>query len=204
MELPRDWSGFTLLSIDVQRDFWSDEQTRHFSDFTQKMQDLLGFCRSEGIEVVHIRAQFNPDRSDWMVRYLLKDDIPCVEGTSGAEPLSCAVEIPGEKVLTKQSFDAFQTPGLHRYLKQQGTRFLLCAGLVTSVCVFLTAASAAQSGYLTALVTDCCADEPSKHAATLESYPFIFENVTLDQLPSTFAKWSEQLLRLNDRSTDPV
>jgi nicotinamidase-related amidase len=204
MELPRDWSSFALLLIDVQNDFWSDEQSRQFPDFAQKTQNLLGFCRSEGIEVVHIRAQFSPDGSDWMVRYKLTEDIPCIEGTHGAAPLNCAIEIPGEKVFTKQTFDAFQMPDLQRYLTQQGTRFLLCAGLVTGVCVFLTSASAAQRGYLTALVTDCCADEPLKHAATLESYPFIFENVTLLQLPSAFERWSQQLRILENLSVDPV
>jgi nicotinamidase-related amidase len=36
-----------------------------------------------------------------------------------------------------------------QYLRQKRKRFVLTAGLVTSVCVFLTTASAAQNGFLT-------------------------------------------------------
>lgn len=89
-----------------------------------------------------------------------------------------------------QTFDGFHTPELLPYLRERGKRFLLTAGLVTSVCVFLTTASATQVGFLTTMVEDCCADEPSAHEGTLERYQFIFDRVTVDQIVERRAEWS--------------
>ncbi|SVD83182.1 uncharacterized protein METZ01_LOCUS436036, partial [marine metagenome] len=170
-----DWDAFALLLIDVQCDFRDDDQIRNFPDFSANIERLLRFCRSEGIEIVHIRALFAPDSSDWMAKYTVKGSIPCVRGTEGAETLPFALAAPGEIEMEKQAFDAFHIPGLVSHLHQAGKRFLLTAGLLTSVCVFLTTASAAQRGFLTAMVTDCCADEPEAHESTLKRYPFIFD-----------------------------
>jgi nicotinamidase-related amidase len=185
-----DWGAFALLLIDVQQDFWSPDAARAFPDFPENTARLLRFCRTEGIDIVHIRALFEPDRSDWMVRYVLKGSIPCIRGTPGAEPLSCARELPGERVVTKHTFDAFHTPDLLPYLRRRGKRFVLAAGLVTSVCVLLTTASAAQRGFLTAVVEDCCADDgPEAHTDTLARYPFIFERTTVDRLNERYGHW---------------
>jgi nicotinamidase-related amidase len=134
--------------------------------------------------------------SDWMLRYRLRGQIPCVEGTKGVETLSFAAEKPGEAVIVKQTFDGFHNPDLLPYLRGRGKRFLLTAGLVTSVCVFLTTASAAQLGFLAAIVEDCCADEPLMHEHTLEKYQFIFDRTTTDALCGDHPKWSAALEKL--------
>jgi nicotinamidase-related amidase len=79
-------------------------------------------------------------------------------------------------------------------LRAKGKRFLLTAGLITSVCVFLTAA---QLGFLVAVVEDCCADEPSAHEYTLERYQFIFELTTTDAILRDHAKWLAALEELD-------
>ena len=92
-------------------------------------------------------------------------------------------------MIEKQTFDGFQTSSLLPYLRQQGKRFLLTAGIQTSVCVLLTTASAAQLGFLTAVVEDCCADHLEKHGQALKGYPFIFERTSVDQLATSHADW---------------
>ncbi len=174
-----------------------------YPDFPDNVTRLLALCRKEGIEVIHVRALFRPDMSDWMLRYKLRGRIPCVQGTPGAEPLPFALEEPGEAVVIKQAFDAFYNPQLLLYLRQKEKRFLLVAGLVTSTCVLFTATSAAQSGFLAAVVDDCCADEPSAHAQTLERYQFIFDRTTVDQLPDRYAEWVAALGRLDELETWP-
>jgi filamentous hemagglutinin family protein len=69
---------------------------------------LLKLCRQEGIEVIHLRARFNLDKSGWMPIYKLGRRMPCVDGTSGVELLEEAREIPGELVIEKQCFDGKQ------------------------------------------------------------------------------------------------
>ena len=154
MNTNRNWEQFALLLIDIQKDFWPKRLHRRFLNFPANVKRLLSLCRSEGLEVVHLHASFKPDMSDWMLRYRLGGHIPCVEGTKGIKTLAFATEKPGEAVFVKQTFDGFHNPNLLTYLHSRGKRFLLTAGLITSVCVFLTTASAAQLGFLAAVVED--------------------------------------------------
>ena len=87
-----DWRQFALILIDVQRDFWTEELAKVFPDFPASVAGLLGFCRREGLDVVHLRARFKADMSDWMPTYMLKGSIPCVEGTPGVETLPFALD----------------------------------------------------------------------------------------------------------------
>jgi len=192
----RNWDAYALLLIDVQRDFWTDGMSQELAGYEANVSQLLTVCRREGIDVVHARARFLKDRSDWMVKYRCMDRIPCIEGTPGVEVLPCAQAVPGEFVIYKQSFDAFRKPALDAYLAKNRKRYLLVAGLVTSVCVLLTAAAAAQRGYLVGLVEDCCADQAAAHTHTLPQYPFIFERTTVDRIAANHDKWQADLGKL--------
>jgi len=187
------WDLFALLLIDVQKDFMTEEMDRDFPDYHANVEKLLKLCRKEGIDIVHLRASFRADKSDWMVRYHFLERIPCVEGTPGAALLPCADAVNDEKVIIKQTFDGFQNPQLQEYLTARNKRYLLVAGLVTSVCVLLTAASAAQQGYLVSLVEDCCADKSEAHKHTLARYPFIFDRTLIDEIRSRREQWLEDL-----------
>jgi nicotinamidase-related amidase len=197
-EVQRDWGQFALLLIDVQRDFWPERMAESFPNFPANIAQLLSLCWTEDIEVVHLRASFKPDMSDWMPVYRLRGHIPCVQGTAGVETLPFALNKPGEMVIIKQTFDGFHNPELLRYLQQRGKRFVLTAGLVTSVCVFLTTASATQQGFLTAVIEDCCADRPEAHEQTLDTYQFIFQRTTLDLIPERHPEWLAALKQLDE------
>jgi nicotinamidase-related amidase len=196
-KLPTAWQPFALLLIDVQQDFWTERNAANFPEFPANVTRLIKTCRSQGLDIVHLRASFKPDQSDWMARYHLLGRIPCVQGTPGTQTLPFAVEAPGEAVLVKHAFDGFQNPDLLAYLRLKGKRFLLTAGLITSTCVFLTTATAAQSGFLAAIVTDCCADDPAAHAQTLDRYRYIFDLTTSEQLAEHQPLWLEQLKKLD-------
>jgi len=83
MNVKRDWGEFALLLIDAQGDFWTERVVESFPHFPENIARLLTLCRSEGIEIVHLRASFKPDMSDWMLRYKLLGRIPCIEGAAG-------------------------------------------------------------------------------------------------------------------------
>ena len=187
---------FALLLIDVQNDFWYADVAAAFPEFRANVARLLSVCREEGIEVLHVRARFSPDESDWMARYRLHREIPCIAGTPGADVLPEAAEAPGEAVMYKQSFDAFCNPDIESWLRARGKRYVLVAGLVTSVCVLQTGAAAAQRGFLAAVVEDCCADEPEVHGAVLERYRNILERVKVSDIHSRLAAWKQQLSKL--------
>ena len=195
--IQHDWGQFALLLIDVQQDFWPEKVAKSFAHFPTNVARLLTLCRDEGIEIVHLRASFKADMSDWMPKYKLRGHIPCVQGTAGVETLPFALDDPGETVIIKQTFDGFHSPELLRYLRQKGKRFVLTAGLVTSVCVLFTTASAAQNGFLAAVVEDCCADEPQAHEQTLDRYEFIFERTTVDLILDHYSEWLAALKELD-------
>jgi len=122
---------------------------------------------------------------------------PCIAGQEGEEPISFAASKPGEFIVYKQTFDAFHTPNLVSYLRENDKRVILVAGLLTSVCVLFTAASASQLGFLAAVVEDCCADRPEKHEHTLDEYQFMFERTTTDTLCEQYSKWIAALTELD-------
>jgi len=190
--------AFALLLIDMQRDFWPDDIAADFPELGERTQRLREFCAAEGIEVIHLQAVFSPDGSDWMPRYRLLGRVPCVRGSGGEAVLPWAEPRPGEKVIEKQVFDGFHTPQLLPYLRERGKRFLLTAGIETSVCVLSTTLSAMQLGFLAAVVSDCCADWPAKHAHVLSSYPFAFDTVTTEELAEALPRWRQQT-----RDSDP-
>ena len=200
----RDWREFVLLLVDVQQDFWSESRAQSFPDFPANITKLLAFCRREGIEIVHLRASFQPDQSDWMERYKLMGRIPCVVGTAGVETLPYAFEQLNEIVLLKQTFDGFYNPQLLQHLRQTGKRFVLVAGLITSTCVLFTATAAAQSGFLVALVEDCCADEATAHKYTLDRYGFIFDRTTIALIPENYPEWVAELKQLAELAAAPI
>lgn len=193
----RDWQQFALLLIDVQHDFWNPELEQAFPAFPEHISRLLNLCRQEGIEIIHLREVFNPDKSDWPPRYRLRGRAPCVAGTQGVTVLSVATEQPGEIVIEKQTQDGFHNPKLLDYLHLRGKRFVLTAGLVTSVCVLLTTASAAQLGFLAMVVSDCCADYPEAHAIALKRYKgFLFDGVEWATIPQHWHDWMVQIDQL--------
>jgi nicotinamidase-related amidase len=196
----RDWSHFALLLVDSQQSFWPGCVAPDFPDFPANVARLLALCRTEGLEVIHVRSRFKPDKSDWMPMYRLRVPVshhPCVAGQEGEKPLSFAAREPGELVVFKQTFDALHTPNLVPYLRENDKRVLLVAGLLTSVCVLFTAASAAQLGFLAAVVEDCCADRPEKHEGTLDEYQFMFDRTTTDAIREQHFNWLEALAKLD-------
>lgn len=192
------WSEYALILVDVQNDFWSEEIAAVTPWFLDGVESLLNTCRDLGIDIIHVHSRFREDASDWIARYRLRGTIPCVAGTEGAEPLAVAVPRAGEPVVVKRSFDAFLGTDLDESLRGAGKRFVLVAGLVTSTCVLLTAATATQLGYLAALVDDCCADRPAFHDRVLRSYyPFMFGVTRSDMLAHDRPEWQEQLRLLS-------
>ena len=192
----QSWDSFVLLLVDVQRDFWTEEIAEAFPDYENRVTELLAYCRQAALDVVHLRAGFQADQSDWMVKYRFLDSIPCLEGTEGAEVLPFATELPGEAVFVKNTFDGFLQAELQSYLQKHRKQFVLVAGIETSVCVLLTAASAAQRGYLVAVVEDCCADQRKAHEHTLDRYPFVFSRTTVDRIDASREQWLADLEKL--------
>eukprot|EP01126_Amoeba_proteus_P043193 TRINITY_DN472_c0_g1_i8.p1 TRINITY_DN472_c0_g1~~TRINITY_DN472_c0_g1_i8.p1 ORF type:complete len:153 (+),score=11.62 TRINITY_DN472_c0_g1_i8:66-524(+) len=134
------------------------------------MQNLIEFCRQVEIEVIHVKEEFTSDRTTWLPSHVLRGYALCMKGTRAAEIVPFATPKSGEKVFTKTTYDPFYSTGLKDYLLTRGKKRVLVAGLVTSVCVLLTAASAFQCGFLVNLIHDCCVDQPEYHHFVLKRF----------------------------------
>lgn len=166
-------AGIALIVVDVQKDFWRPySAVPRFGALPGNLRDLLSFARKNKLFVVHTQAYFRRDRGDWMLFYRPqgRGDVPCIEGTGGAEFEGFAAPFQGEPVFRKQTFDGFVGTRLGEALEDRGIKSALIAGLETSVCVLFTATSAYLRRIVPVVVSDACADEPERHDAALRMY----------------------------------
>lgn len=180
-----------LILVDIQRDFWGPlkDHPEHTA-FPGNVEALLSEARSRGLTVVHVRSEFDPDRSNWMLFYRPegRGEIPCIAGTEGTRFEGFAAPISGEKTVEKKVFDGFVGTDLEEYLRGRGVRAALISGLETSVCVLFTATSAYLRRIVPLVVSDACADEPSRHRSTLSMYgDLCFKEVTTSQVVGDWA-----------------
>jgi nicotinamidase-related amidase len=158
-----------VLLIDMQRDFWAEGTVREFPNLPLNTARLLDGARAAGLEIIHLRVAFQPDRSDWPP--LVWDHFGPLIGSPAVEPVDWARELDGEKVLAKHSFDGFATSSLEEYLRAKNIGTLYVGGMFTSVCVLLTCASAHQRGFRPYLVDECCGDDSlERHRWTKKIY----------------------------------
>ncbi len=157
-----------LLVVDVQNDFLNDVSDPEA--YRRSTTSLLSSCRGTGIGVYHLRVYRETDRSNWMPFEMLRGRAPCIRGTVGAETPQWAEALPDEPVIQKDTFDGFLGTDLDERLRTADITHVLVAGLVTSVCVLITALAAMQRGYLVTIVRDCVADEEPDHSDTLNRY----------------------------------
>lgn len=172
----RHLTRHALLVVDVQNDFLNDVPDPEA--YRRSVTSLLWYCRGTGIGVYHLRVSREVDRSNWLPFEMRRDRAPCIRGTVGAETPQWAEALPDEPVIQKDAFDGFLGTDLEERLRTAGITHVLLAGLVTSVCVLITALAAMQRGFLVTVVRDCVADEEPDHFDTLNRYGGFFFGVT--------------------------
>ncbi|MFP4362997.1 MAG: cysteine hydrolase family protein [Spirochaetia bacterium] len=200
----RDWKHHCLLVIDIQTDFVDDIPEK--KQFRQNIENLLSLAREAGIEIMHLRSEFLPDKSDWMPFAGLRNFSPCVINTEGGSVPHWAQAAGTEEIIIKKTFDGFIHTKLEEMLKRKDVSHVLIAGLVTSICVNLTALSAMQRGFLTTVITDSIADNnPANGDYILHTLygAFAYNTVVSNKIIDSYEKWISQmntirLLRRND------
>jgi len=78
-------------------------------------------------------------------------------GTAGAEDIPELAAF-GERITYvkgKVGFNAFSDTGLDRVLRERGTKDVLVAGMVTSLCIDSTGRAAYERGYRVTILSDC-------------------------------------------------
>jgi nicotinamidase-related amidase len=163
-----EWKRHALLAVDIQNDFLTDIPDP--GTFRRSVESVLGYCRDHGVRVYHLRVKREQDRSNWLPFERLRGRAPCVQGTRGAETPEWAEATSDEPVIEKAGFDVFLGTDLEERLRADGIEHVFVAGLVTSVCILVTAIAAVQRGFLVTVLTDCVSDEEPDHSDTLRRY----------------------------------
>jgi nicotinamidase-related amidase len=181
------YSTCALVVIDLQKDFFDSspgllESQPNLPRNTIKLFDI---CRSNSIELIHIRAVYNKNDSKWFPYYSKLKSLPVdnIEQVSSEAAGEWASAMENEKIIIKHTFDAFYNTELEEYLKSRGIQTLLLCGVVTSVCVLMSLHGAFARGFQTLIVKDCTADKTKlRQEHFMSTFGFMFKATASDTL----------------------
>jgi biuret amidohydrolase len=180
-----------LIVIDMQRDFvepggFGDtlgNKVQLLAAIVPTVRELIGWCRTHGIRVIHTREAHRPDLSDCPPAKRLRGDPKLrigdvgpmgrilIDGEPGSDILAELAPLPTETVIVKPGKGAFYATALGDILRLQGITHLLFAGVTTEVCVQTTMREANDRGYECLLIEDAT-----------ESYFPQFKHATLEMI----------------------
>lgn len=125
------------------------------------LQKLLAFFREHKLRVIYVTlgsetddfSDIPPSLRGWMKwgHYRI--------GTREGEILDEVKPIAGEYVINKTTKGAFLSTGLNQILRHMGINYLVVCGVDTVACPGNTAREAADLGYHSIMVDDCCATQ---------------------------------------------
>ena len=153
---------------------------------------LLDFFRNNGLRIIYVTV--GPQLPD------MTDMVPLSRGESAAERqrgrgrkyarwmapagsfehriLEDIKPMPGELVINKTSYGAFNSTSIDQTLRNMGIDFLVITGVATHACVETTARDAADRGYRCVMVDDATATFTKYlHDATLRAFATLFGRV---------------------------
>ncbi len=178
-----------LLVIDMQRDFLQPEgyAAQAGLDIAPLVAAIapvgrvLAAARSAGLTIIHTREGHVPDLSDCPPYKLERSRRAgaeigskgplgrlLVRGEAGHDFVDELRPLPGEVVIDKPGYSAFEHTALQQLLTTRGIETLIITGITTEVCVSSTLRSGADRGYRCITVGDACASgDPALHDAAL-------------------------------------
>lgn len=113
-----------------------------------------------------------------------------IRGTGGDHPLPELEMQPTDLYLPKRRMSSFYKTDLDQTLRTWGVDTVAVCGIVTNVCVLLTALDAIQNDFYSVIISDACAaHKPEIHQMTLQLYETfkvlgLFRIVTSDGIMS--------------------
>lgn len=178
-----------LLVIDMQRDFLEPEGYAAQAGLDiaplvaaiDPVGKVLAAARRAGLTIIHTREGHLPDLSDCPPYKLQRSRNAgaeigsrgplgrlLVRGEAGHDFVDALKPLPGEIVIDKPGYSAFEHTTLQQVLTTRGIETVIVTGITTEVCVSSTLRSAADRGYRCITVGDACASgDPALHRAAL-------------------------------------
>lgn len=185
-----------LLLVDVQNDFCAEGGAMHREgrdvSLAQRMiprlERLLESARAAGVHVIWIRNVYNTAPNHYLSEVWLEQarrrrngcyvDYPvCEPGAWNGDFYGVRPE-PGEVIVTKHRYGAFEGTDLDLILRSKGVRTVIMTGVATNVCVETTARQAFLRDYYVVFTSDCTASfSAAQHEAALFNIEQFFGQV---------------------------
>ncbi len=129
--------------------------------------ELTGVFRSNGGRVVFACDSFM--EGDFIFQGRMKPH--AIRGTGGDHPIEELEMGPSDLFLPKRRMSSFHKTDLDQTLRTWGVDIVAVCGIVTNVCVLLTALDAIQNDFRSIIVSDASTCyKPEIHEKTLELY----------------------------------
>ncbi len=219
-----DPSHTALIVVDMQNDFCAPGGLWHslgldltaLEAVVPNIRRLIAGARAARVPVIYIKMtnrsdleSLSPTRLRYQVLKLHQrpDQIIARIGSWGAEILPELSPEPGEQVIEKWRYSAFDGTCLDQLLRSYGIQTVVLCGTTTSVCVESAARDAFAHDYFTVLAADCVSDvRKDWHDASLLLMAARVDEWTLEQIG---AVWEASALARTatvsvPTSTEPV
>jgi nicotinamidase-related amidase len=156
-----------LVVVDALNDFRHEDGERLLASFRARLPGLrlaIADARESSTPVVFVNDQFGRWDSDGpgLVR--------CALAGRGSDVIGAIAPRPGDRLLLKARYSAFDHTGLDLLLGELGTERLLLAGGSTEACVLQTGIDARECGYQVTILADACATIDSELEAIALRY----------------------------------
>jgi nicotinamidase-related amidase len=159
--------GDALLVVDVLDDFGHDDAGTLLESFEARgatMAEAVAAAREAGVPVVYA----NDDRDRW------DGDAPALAREAadgpGGDVVRELLPRPGDRVLLKHRYSAFDHTALELLLEALSTGRVLVMGATTEGCVVQTALDAREHGLKATILADACATMDAELEATALRY----------------------------------
>jgi nicotinamidase/pyrazinamidase len=164
-------SGYALIIVDMVKDN-VNTQGHGMIDVEAKkiipaIRDLAGaFRRTQGRVIFACDSFMEGD-------FIFGGRMPphAIRGTGGDHPIAELEMQPSDLFLPKRRMSAFYKTDLDQTLRMWNVHTVAVCGIVTNVCVLLTALDAVQNDFRAVMISDACACHKAElHEQTLQCY----------------------------------
>ena len=169
-----------IVVIDMLNDFVEETGAltcRQARTIVPKIQELLEFGRSQGIQVVYIQEAHRIHDADFRVR-----PVHAVRGTWGSQfiPELRPQEDRGDYVIQKRRHSGFSYTDLDLFLREEAIDTVVLTGVWTNVCVRSTASDALYRGYRVICLSDgTTSQDEEMHVAGLRDIALFGQIMTV-------------------------
>ncbi|SDR57613.1 Nicotinamidase-related amidase [Rhizobiales bacterium GAS113] len=194
--VPIEPAATALLLVDVQNleiappirhqhpEFVADLEARVVPNIAR----LVDACRRAGIEIVYtVIESLTRDGRDRSLDHKLSD-LFVPKGAWEGKVIDAVAPGQDDIVLPKTSSGVFNSTNIDYVLRNLGVRHLIVVGLLTDQCVDMAVRDAADRGYYTICVADCCSTYTAeRHRGALSAFGGYCRTVTLEAMLAEIA-----------------